>query len=452
MMKVSKPSPSTPADSLPKVLAVDDTPANLLAMRAILSKLPIELMTASSGPEALSLMLRHEFALVLLDVNMPDMNGYETAELIRDHTVRDPVPVIFVTAHDAGSRQVFKGYESGAIDYLFKPLDEVLLTSKVRVLLDLYVHRRRLQESSHALALAHRQTSRLLQAAAEGILGLRADGCIEFANPAACQLLEANAEQLTGLNAARIFSGLEGSAPIWQHSAAVQAAVQSGLYRESDTEFTTLTGRQLSVAYALSAIAAENASAAPSFVLLFQDISQRKQMEARLKNLAERDPLTGLANRTLFSETFSYILKTADRNNHQVALLYLDLDGFKAVNDTHGHQTGDQLLCEVAERMKVCLRKSDFCARLGGDEFALVLSDCGSSEEVGQVADKIIAAIRQPYSLDGRQVQVGTSVGFAIYPEDAKDHQGLLKIADAAMYQAKRGGGLSFVHGRPDSR
>lgn len=439
---------TAPANPLPKILVVDDSPANLLAMRAVLSKLPAQLMTAGSGNEALSFLLRHEFALVLLDVNMPGMNGYETAELIRDHTARDPVPVIFVTAHDAGTRQVFRGYESGAIDYLFKPVDEILLTSKVRVLLDLYEHRTRLKQTGEALALAHRQKNRLLQAAAEGILGLLPDGSIEFVNPEACRLLGASAEALIGQSASAILGAAEtpGAALNWSAQPAVQSAVASGLHRERDTQFQTFTGTALPVAYALSAIEDEGAPGAPSFVLLFQDISERKRMEARLKDLAERDPLTGLANRTLFGETLKFVLVHATRQQHNVALLYLDLDGFKPVNDTHGHAAGDQLLCVIAARIASALRKSDLCARLGGDEFAVVLADCGTPQDVTQLAQTLLSSICQPHQFGDQQVQVGASIGFAVCPADASDSDTLVKAADAAMYSAKRAGGNRIVH------
>jgi len=182
------------------------------------------------------------------------------------------------------------------------------------------------------------------------------------------------------------------------------------------------------------------------FIFQMQDITARKAAEERLERLhqelytqARHDALTGLPNRALFQDRLAQTLRGAERTGDPVGLLLLDLDGFKAVNDTLGHAAGDQLLQEVGRRMQQVVRTSDTVARLGGDEFVLLLPSTGSSGAI-EVASKVRAAVQEPISLNGQRVMVDSSIGVALYPTDAKDPSTLLRQADAAMYVAKRGG------------
>ncbi len=159
--------------------------------------------------------------------------------------------------------------------------------------------------------------------------------------------------------------------------------------------------------------------------------------QKRIDHLAHHDPLTGLPNRLLFLDRLDRALERARRHHEIVALLYLDLDGFKQINDTMGHDAGDQLLREVADRLVSFMRSSDTAARLGGDEFILLLVSNVSEHGVSMVAQKILDALSTPFPLPQRKVSVTASVGAALYPMDGGDTQTLLKNADTAMYQAK---------------
>ncbi|MDZ7788882.1 MAG: diguanylate cyclase [Xanthomonadales bacterium] len=178
---------------------------------------------------------------------------------------------------------------------------------------------------------------------------------------------------------------------------------------------------------------------------------ERKRADARLRHIAEHDQLTQLPNRALFMDRLLTSLARARRNSLQLAVLYLDLDQFKQINDTHGHTTGDQLLREVAGRLLTCVRESDTVGRLGGDEFAVVLDDIGCAEDATVVAEKILAALSEPCALPGRTLQITPSVGIAIYPEDGQDEEQLVRHADDAMYAAKRGGGRRYNTGSSPS-
>ncbi len=172
-----------------------------------------------------------------------------------------------------------------------------------------------------------------------------------------------------------------------------------------------------------------------------RDISERKEVEAKMAHMAQHDPLTGLPNRALFSDRLERALAASRRSGIPTALMFLDLDKFKPVNDTYGHAIGDVLLQQAAERMKSALRESDTVGRIGGDEFVVLLPAVERVEDALHVAEKLLEALRKPFFIEGRSVDVSCSIGIAIHPEDGRDEIELAKNADTAMYWAKRDGG-----------
>jgi len=194
----------------------------------------------------------------------------------------------------------------------------------------------------------------------------------------------------------------------------------------------------------LSAVKDEH-GAVSHYAVVFTDITVRKESEQRLHFLANHDPLTRLPNRAMLQERVEHSLRIAQRQNKQIAVLFIDLDRFKIINDTLGHNAGDRLLQEAAERLHECLRDSDTIARQGGDEFVVLLEDFGQDEQylVG-VARKILAALARPFVLLGQEVSVSASIGISIYPRDGQEMAVLLKNADIAMYRAKEQGKNTF--------
>lgn len=177
---------------------------------------------------------------------------------------------------------------------------------------------------------------------------------------------------------------------------------------------------------------------------------ERKRAHSRLEFLALYDQLTELPNRALLLDRLQGAVQRAQRNTLQLAVLYLDMDNFKQINDTYGHTTGDQLLQEAAHRLRQCIRGSDTVGRLGGDEFAIVLENINSYEDATSVAESILVTLSAPYILNGRALLSSPSVGIAAYPEHGQAEQQLLQLADEAMYVAKRNGGKGYsIAGRP---
>lgn len=180
------------------------------------------------------------------------------------------------------------------------------------------------------------------------------------------------------------------------------------------------------------------------YVATFSDISERKEAEKRIYHLAHHDALTGLANRYSFENRLEQALLTAQRENGQLAVLFIDLDRFKTINDTLGHQVGDRLLQEAAQRLQACVRASDIVARLGGDEFVVVLSHINEIRDVTAVAEKILAALAVTYEIDGSKLYCSASIGVGVFPSDGGDATTLMKSADTALYHAKEHGRNNF--------
>ncbi len=443
-----------------KILIVDDKAENLYALDNLLKGTEAEVYLAHSGNQALSLTLHHSFALILLDVQMPGMDGFETAALIRQDEETRHLPIIFMTALSIERHYVFQGYEAGAVDYLIKPIDSEILLSKVKVFLAL-------DRYQSQLAALNQQNQLLLNCAGEGILSLGLGGHIQFANPAALQILERTESQLRDLHLHELLYAEEDKAvPPWEQSPIYMAYQCGQPYRVDDARLWIRAGQYVSVSYTSAPIENDKGEFGGG-VIVFQDITRRKQSEQKLLELAQFDPLTGLANRTLFQEFLGQSLLRAERRKGHMALLLLDLDHFKDINDTLGHDTGDQLLKSVAQRihksvspsdspgaeddnahllqsvaqrLKSHLRRTDLVARLGGDEFAIVLDDISHSQDAALVAHKILQRLAPAHQLGNYEVYVSPSIGIATCPESGIDAGALFKAADTALYQAKAQG------------
>ncbi|WP_181870017.1 diguanylate cyclase domain-containing protein [Halomonas sp. DQ26W] len=175
-------------------------------------------------------------------------------------------------------------------------------------------------------------------------------------------------------------------------------------------------------------------------VIVFRDASMSKVMLERMAYLAQHDALTGLANRALMTERLSQAIGLARRHQHLVALLYLDLDDFKPINDSLGHAVGDSLLQAVASRLRDCMRDIDTVCRQGGDEFAILLAEIRKPEDATKVAEKLLAVLSRPYRIEGHELLITLSIGISLYPDDADDADALMHNADMAMYHTKRNG------------
>ena len=424
-----------------KILVVDDRPENLLAMDKLLKPLGAEVHKVDSGEEALSEVLHHHFAVILLDVQMPGMDGFETATLLHSNRQTSNIPIIFVTAINKDQAYINKGYQAGAVDYLPKPINPDILLGKVRVFLQLEEQRLELEAVSKQLRWISRKNKLLLDCAAEGISGLDQEGRITFINPTACAMLGGTEESLLGEHISQFLyeDNQEKALELWSQSEAFQICLEKGgTYRTSDRLWRQSSG-SFPVEYNMGAIV-NGKKKVQGAVLVFQDITERKKLEDQLLQMAKYDSLTGLANRTLFREFLGASLARSQRREKTTSVMYLDLDHFKEINDTLGHDAGDMLLTGVASRLQECVREGDLVARLGGDEFAIVLDDLANPDDARVVAEKILAKVQEPFDLQGILKTVGTSIGIATSSDAHTGLDELLKAADEAMYVAKKEG------------
>jgi diguanylate cyclase (GGDEF)-like protein/PAS domain S-box-containing protein len=434
------------------LLVVDDYPENLVTMRAVLQGHDWEIVTASSGLEALGLLLDVDVDLVLLDVQMPGMDGFEVARLMRGSQRTRLTPIIFLTATEQSRDAVHKGYASGAVDFLFKPFDPNILKPKVQALLEQQRNRRALQTLSRELETARSFNASVLANVAEGILVVEESGIISFANPAICRLLNMTDGELRGTAMQAYVQ--EPAITEWTDSGFYHHYRRADTYRVHDAILRSPEGRQVPVALSCAPLPGE----LKAMVMSILDMSVVRDLYQQLERQAVTDALTGLLNRRGFHQTVEGMLLRNEHASKYLVVLYLDLDGFKHVNDSLGHDAGDKVLVWVAEQLKDCLRPYDVLARMGGDEFVVVIDGLDYPEHAAKVADKLIERISVRRQFAGVDTTLGASIGIAIYPDCGSNLDSLLRAADIAMYEAKRAGRQQYrfydqnMNGRARSR
>jgi diguanylate cyclase (GGDEF)-like protein len=447
-MECAQPPPGEGSSVL---LIVDDYPENLISMRALLQRQDWHVLTAASGFEALNILLSHDVDLVLLDVQMPGMDGFEVARLMRGSQRTRLTPIIFLTANEQSQDAVIKGYASGAVDYLFKPFDPQILKPKVQALLEHQRNRRALQRLSHDLEVARAFNASVLDNAAEGILVVGEDGLIRFANPAISRLLNAPVKDLEGQEFLDFLQ--KPHIPLWADSEFYASYKRGETLRLHDALLRTAPGQQVPVALSCAALPTEQ----HAMVVTVLDMSVVRHLHQQLEFQAVTDPLTGLLNRRGFYQTVENLLLRGERSDSSWVLLYLDLDGFKRVNDSLGHDAGDRVLRWVSEQLKACLRPFDILARMGGDEFTALL-DLEFPEQAAKIAEKLIERVSICQQIEGLDIALGASIGIATYPDCGSNLDGLLRASDIAMYEAKRAGRQQYrfydheMNGRARSR
>jgi diguanylate cyclase (GGDEF)-like protein/PAS domain S-box-containing protein len=297
--------------------------------------------------------------------------------------------------------------------------------------------RKRFEEALERLS---QQQEMVLKSAGEGIFGLDLHGNVTFVNPAASDMTEWNTQDLLGRPMHNLLHHTKpDGAPYPSEECPIYAAFTTGTTHSRDDEvFWRKDGTSFPVEYTSTPIFEDGEIVGA--VVTFRDITERKALEQQLQHQAFHDPLSGLPNRVLFMDRLEHALTRANRRGTKVAVLFMDLDNFKVVNDSLGHEVGDQLLVAVAERLKACLRPEDTAARLGGDEFTILVEDIASVDEAVQIAERIADILRPPIALEEQEVFATVSTGIALNSTAQEQPADLLRHADLAMYRAKRRG------------
>lgn len=307
-----------------------------------------------------------------------------------------------------------------------------------------YVHhlRQALRESQSRLEASSRHlrlAAKAFESTFEGIVVTDARNVIESVNPAFTQITGYAAQEVIGRTPAVLSSG--------RHDATFYREMYATLEANGFWQGEICNRRKNGEIYVewLNINAVRDADGAiTNYVAVFSDFTSRKAAEEQIRFLAQHDALTRLPNRTLLRERLVRAIPHAQRNGKKLAVVFLDLDDFKKINDSFGHAAGDHMLKTVATRLTGCLRAEDTVARLAGDEFILVLEEIDNGDAVAAVVRKVIAALREPMSFEGREMRVSTSIGISLYPQDGATPDDLIRTADLAMYASKDRGRDTF--------
>ena len=423
----------------PTILIVDDEAQNRRLLAVLLSPEGYETSSAASGEEALAAISEQAPDLILLDIMMPGMDGYQVASILKANPATSNIPIIIVSAHMERSARL-AGLDAGAEDFLTKPIDRAELWLRVRNLLrlkafgDLQDRSENLEQQIQARTVDLQRFRTAMDATADAIL-LVSRGSMSFieVNATACRLLGYTRAEMLTMGPAEL--GHVGRAQIESEYDAIIAGQASNELMESELLCKDRSTLQVEVHQQALLTGGDW-----TIVAVVRDITERKEAEKRLTHLAQHDALTGLPNRTLFYETLKTTLSMACAKGWLVAVLFIDLDHFKNVNDTLGHAIGDDLLLQFSNRLIQCVRARDTVGRLGGDEFALILIMQEGPQGPAIVAAKIREALRMPFLLQGHEVNMSASIGITVHPDDSSDPDTLIKYADTAMYQAKHAG------------
>jgi diguanylate cyclase (GGDEF)-like protein/PAS domain S-box-containing protein len=278
--------------------------------------------------------------------------------------------------------------------------------------------------------------ARVFEASSEGIMIVDPQGRIVDVNRAVCRSANLDLDDLLGMNPGFL---LDNSNPPGFFAAITDAALKLGTW-QGET-WLKRKGREPYPAWLVLNAVRDTQGQVSHYIAISLDISERKKNEQRIAYMAQHDALTGLPNRSLCQERLQMAIEQASRSGQKVAVLFVDLDRFKNINDSLGHHVGDGLLRSIASRLLNAVRQGDTVARLGGDEFVVILNGIADVEEIGKIVDqRLISLIRKPHHVDGAELHISCSVGVAVYPDDGSDIDRLMRHADVAMYQAKNSG------------
>jgi diguanylate cyclase (GGDEF)-like protein/PAS domain S-box-containing protein len=428
----------TKASGKTRVLLIEDNPGDARLLREMFreqSSHAIELLHVECMSDAEGCIANRAVDLILLDLGLPDAQGLEAVRRARAAAPR--IPLMVLTGMDDESLAV-KALQEGAQDYLVK--GQIETRGLMRALL--YAIERKILEE--ALFAEKERAQVTLNCIGDGVICTDVPGNITFLNVAAEAMTGWSWQEAAGRSLTDVFRMLDtASSEITQpggHTRLGQLPSNCTLLRRD--------GFEIPIEDSIASIF-DRDGALTGAVIVFRDVSATRAMSLKMRHSAQHDPLTGLPNRLLLKDRVTQAIILANRHQKQAAVLYLDLDGFKHINDSLGHLIGDKLLQSVGARLLDCARASDTVSRQGGDEFVVLLSEVQQAEDAAIAARRMLEAIADVHSIDAHDLHVTGSIGVSVFPEDGLDAETLIKNADTAMYQAKENGRRSYQYFKP---
>lgn len=421
-----------------KILIVDDNPANIEVLGGILSR-DYDVMVATNGEQAIHIaMSENAPSLILLDIMMPVMDGYEVCKILKQHEKACKIPIIMVSAKSQEEDETY-GFELGVEDYIKKPVNPSVTLARVKTQLMLKQYRDRLEnqlrESESAFQKQKMYFTKLFDHSPQAIACIDQDNKIVAVNPSFESLFGYSEEEIIGEEMVNFIVPKEN---YLEHQGFYQSISKGNSHRLESTRCHK-DGRTIPVSVFGYSVKVDSEFEG-SFVI-YEDISQQKEFENQLRHQAFHDALTGLANRVLLMERVERALKRKKRqHNFKFSVLMIDLDRFKGVNDSLGHQVGDELLVTISKRLEDCVRGTDTVARLGGDEFAILLEDVKDQDEVQFITQRIQESIEKEVLIQEHEIYVSGSIGIVINMSQYSQAEDIFRDADLAMYSAKDDG------------
>jgi diguanylate cyclase (GGDEF)-like protein/PAS domain S-box-containing protein len=425
----------------PVVLVVDDDATLRMMLHASLTKGGFSVLEAENGAKGVAMFAESRPDLVLLDVMMPGMNGLQACAAMRRLPGSEHTPVLMLTGlEDVDS--INRAFEAGATDFITKPVKWPMLTHRLRYML-------RARSALDALAESQRRLATAQRIAKVGNCEWNLRDQEMHWSDEVYRILGLDRQQTPSRE---VFTQRVHADDRARIEELLRLAETRAIPFSADLRIIASQGAQRCINLQAE-VECDSSGAANIIHATFQDITERKEAEEQIRSLAFYDGLTGLPNRRLFKQQLEHSIAVAKRNEKLLVMLSLDLDQFKRINDTLGHDAGDQLLQEVAKRLRRCLRETDrvarsergdddsSVARLGGDEFTVLLNDVTDIQDASKVARRIIQSVSLPATVANHEVFVTTSIGIAVHPGDGKESDALLNNADAAMHHAKELGG-----------
>lgn len=410
------------------VLVIDSHPDVTEALRALFVSEGLRVDTSNSGADALGMFETWKHDIVLMHYEMKGLDSARIAHRIQDLSGSRWTPIIFMTEADSNeaSDAALKALEIGGVDILTRPTSNELLLTKIRNCADMVAMR-------NAYTSGELQFKAILDHSLDAILVADQDGAVLQFNAQAEEIFGWKAEEVLG-NVLTQFMPME---VVSIHAEAFNNKQLPALWHTRQVKAIRKDGSVFPMEIRLGVI---DLPKRRLFTAAMRDVTELERRNAEISKLAHYDSLTGLPNRNLLQDRLRLLISMSTRYKKLFGLLFVDLDHFKEINDTHGHNVGDQVLQEIANRLLKCVRDSDTIARLGGDEFVALLYDLRCSDDARIVAERIRDACRMPVVLPSGTFRVASSIGLALYPDDGRDAETLMKHADVAMYHAKENG------------
>ena len=430
-----------------RALLIEDNPGDARLLREMFNEQGsrhTELTIVRSMAEAELYLDGHEVDIILLDLGLPDANG--VAAVRRAHAAAPRIPLVVLTGLDDESLAA-QALQEGAQDYIVKSQIDTFGTTRGLLRALRYSIERKILED--ALFVEKERAQVTLNSIGDAVACTDVDGKLTFLNLVAEKLTGWTWKEAAGLPMSDVFRILDTTnRGVIPNPLARMVEGDQTVHLPANSILVRRDGFEIPIEDSVAPIHDGEGRAAGA-VIVFRDVSVARAMALQMTHSAEHDFLTDLPNRMLLNDRISQAIVLAPRHKKHVAVLFLDLDGFKHINDSLGHPVGDKLLKSIATRLVDCVRASDTVSRQGGDEFVVLLSEVELSEDAAITARRMLHAVSQPHSIDQHDLHVTSSIGVSVYPEDGLDAETLIKNADTAMYQAKEGGRQGFQFFKP---